>query len=302
MRTLRPLLAGTVAALMASTLPLGVAAQADSDEPTDVASGAPAEVALIKDLVYATITSPDGEVTERTLMLRHAAGSEDAPMVLDVGGTVNSRTLAKQGVSVFVMGSAPDLWPDVLLHADPMAVRAMAETVACAVRFARGSEYGSETASLVLTGFSADAGVASHVALAAEDFDRVWEGYYQFAGGPPTRYDCAARDGSTRVDGFVGIAGPYDAVVGYEGKYGREHWLEHEPDAWEMLYGTVGSHPELRVRLLHGTSDGVIPLENSAAFETVLAEAGYDVELVEFDGGHTTPGDLAVEAVMELLQ
>ncbi|MGD8485913.1 MAG: hypothetical protein PVH07_04660, partial [Chloroflexota bacterium] len=155
--------------MIASTLPLGVAAQADSDEPTDVASGAPAEVALIKDLVYATITSPDGEVTERTLMLRHAAGSEDAPMVLDVGGTVNSRTLAKQGVSVFVMGSAPDLWPDVLLHADPMAVRAMAETVACAVRFARGSEYGSETASLVLTGFSADAGVASHVALAAED-------------------------------------------------------------------------------------------------------------------------------------
>ena len=120
-------------------------------------------------------------------------------------------------------------------------------------------------------------------------------------GGPPAQYDCAVSEASTRVDGFVGIAGAYDLFVGYEGTYGRDFLLEHEPDLWEMLWGTVGLHPELRVRLIHGDSDGVIPLENSAGFEAVLAEAGYDVELVEFEGGHFPPGDLAVETVMELV-
>ena len=56
------------------------------------------------------------------------------------------------------------------------------------------------------------------------------------------------------------------------------------------------------MRLIHGESDSTIPLENSVAFEAVLAEAGYDVELVEFAGGHATPDDLAVETVMELLE
>lgn len=32
--------------------------------------------------------------------------------------------------------------------------------------------------------------------------------------------------------------------------------------------------------LLHGFSDTTIPFESSAVFETVLAEAGYDVELI----------------------
>jgi predicted esterase len=63
----------------------------------------------------------------------------------------------------------------------------------------------------------------------------------------------------------------------------------------------VGLHPELRVRLLHGDADGTIPLESSAVFEAVLAEAGYDVELVEFEGGHTVPPDLVIETVMELI-
>ena len=104
------------------------------------------------------------------------------------------------------------------------------------------------------------------------------------------------------MDGFVGIAGTYDMFVGYEGLYGRDFLQQHEPELWETLWGTVGLHPELRVRLIHGTTDNTIPLENSIAFEAVLAEAGYDVELVEFAGGHGTPDDLAVETIMELVE
>ena len=76
--------------------------------------------------------------------------------------------------------------------------------------------------------------------------------------------------------------------------------LAHEPELWEMLWGTVGLHPELRVRLLHGDADTTPPPEVSAAFATVLAEAGYDVEVVEFDGGHRPPDDLTAETVMEI--
>ena len=179
----------------------------------------------------------------------------------------------------------------------------MVEALACAVRFARGSEYGSETAPLVLTGFSANGGPPSHVALAGESFDRVWEAYEESGGGPPAQYDCAFSEASSRVDGFVGIAGNYDLFVGYEGLYGRDFLQEHEPDLWETLWGTVGLHPELRVRLIHGESDSAIPLENSVAFEALLDEAGYDVELIRFPGDHfDAPDDLVVETVMELLE
>ncbi len=301
MRTPRAVLAGVAVAV--AMLPLGVAAQTDGDESAGATSDSPAEVSVIKDLVYATGSSPDGEGTELKLRVHVTAESEDAPMVVSVGGSaVNSKALAEQGVSVFVTGSPPLQWSEVVLHADPTVVRAAVEAVACAVRFARGSEYGSETAPLVLTGWSLDGGPPAHVALVGEDFDRVWDEYAESAGGPPSQFECTASDASTRVDGFMGVAGAYDAFVGYEGRYGRDLLMEHEPELWEMLYGAVGVHPELRVRLVHGEDDSTVSPENSAAFEAVLAEAGYDVELVEFAGGHITPGDLTIETVMELLQ
>jgi hypothetical protein len=307
MRTFRAVLVGTVVSVMVGVLPLGVAAQTDGDDPADATSDPPGEVTAVGNLVYATGRAADAE-TELMLILVHpAGGSEDVPMVIDVGGpTVDPQALAERGVSVFLM-QAPDLWSDVMLDADPTALRTMAEAVACAVRFARGSEYGSETAPLVLTGFSRHGGTAAHVALAGESFDRVWEEYHESGGGPPAQWDCTVSEGSTRVDGFVGVAGAYDNVVGYDGTsydspYARDWLLEHEPDLWKMLWGTVGLHPELRVRLIHGDSDSTIPFESSAAFEAVLAEAGYDVELVEFDGGHGGPPDLVLETVMELVE
>ena len=306
MRRLRVVLAGAVVALMVGVLPLGVAAQTDGDDPADATSDAPGEVTAIRNLIYATERSADTP-TELKLSLHLPAGSEDAPMVLDAGWAVQDpRALAERGVSV-LSAVTPDRWSEVARDSDPTALRTMVEATACAVRFARESEYGSETAPLVLAGFSRHGGTAAHVALAGESFDRVWEEYHESGGGPPAQWDCTAGGASTRVDGFVGVAGPYDNVVGYDGRsygspYGRDFLQEHEPDLWEMLWGTVGLHPELRVRLIHGASDGTIPLGSSAAFEAVLAEAGYDVELVEFEGGHSAPGDLVFDAVMELVQ
>ena len=300
MRTLRAVLAGMVVAVMVGVSPLSVVAQTDGDDPADATSDPPGEVTVVSDLVYATGRSPD-EATELKLVV-FSAGHEDAPMVIDVGGAVDPQTLAERGASVFLPRYRSEQIGMVFTVADPTATRTMVEALACAVRFARGSEYGSETAPLVLTGFSAGGAPASHVALAGESFDRVWDEYEESRGGPPAQYDCTFGEASSRVDGFVGIAGGYDLFVGYEGPYGRDFLQEHEPDLWETLWGTVGLHPELRVRLIHGTADNTIPFENSVAFEAVLAEAGYDVELVEFAGGHGTPLDLAVETIMELVE
>jgi hypothetical protein len=277
---------------------------AQGDDPADATSDPAGEVTVMRDLVYATGRAPD-EATELTLQL-FAARSEDAAIVVDVGWTLNPQTgawqrLAERGVSVFV-ASFPDRWEEVGKRADPTAYRAMAEAVACAIRFARGSAYGSETAPLVLTGWSRHGGLATHVALAGEDFDRVWEEYEASGGAPPAQYDCTVSEASTRVDGLVGIAGTYERYVGHEAPFGRDWLREREPELWEMLWGTVGLHPELRVRLLHGDNDTTVPLEVSARFEAVLAEAGYDVELVEFEGGHSVPGDLVTETVMELVE
>ena len=134
MRTIRPPLAGAITLAMLGTLPITGSAQDAADSP--------GEVTGVGNLVYATASSLE-DATELTLALfRPAAGSEDAPMVLDVGGwAVDPQALAERGMTVF-MASHPDRWQEVMSDADPTALRAMAEAAACAVRFARGSEYG----------------------------------------------------------------------------------------------------------------------------------------------------------------
>jgi dienelactone hydrolase len=283
---------------MLGTLSLSTVAE----NTTDSTDG----VTVVEGLVYALDQADDG--AEQKLDLYLGAEGVDAPLVVHVPGRGQLRSfatelasaLAEQGTTVLVV-DGPDPSPEAAIKENARGLREMVESVACAVRFARGSEYGSETAPLVLSGYSHGGGAASHVALAGEDFASLWEQYSESAGGLPAQYDCTVSDASTRVDGFVGIAGSYDAFVGYEGKYGREFMLEHDPDLWEVLYGTIGMHPELPVRLLHADPDSIIPYENSVGFEAVLAEAGYDVELTKFDGGHIVPLDLTVRSVMELL-
>jgi len=105
------------------------------------------------------------------------------------------------------------------------------------------------------------------------------------------------------VDALVGIAGPYQGFVGFECdvRHGREWLQENNPDLWKMLYASVGEHPELKVRLLHSETDFVNPYEIAVEFENTLAEAGYDVKLIPYIGGHTTPFELTVQTVMDVL-
>ncbi len=306
MRTMRLSLAGPLCLVVAAVLPASVLAQ--GDDPADTTSDPPGEVMVINDLVYATGGWPDAP-TELRLDAYVGGEGDDAPLVVYVPGYLEvargqthlAQTLAEQGTTVLVV-DGPNLRPETAISENAQGYRALAEAVACAVRFARGSAYGSETAPLVLVGFSFGAGVASHVALAGTDFDRVWDEHEASGGGPPAQYGCTASEASTRVDDFVGIGGPYDTFVGIEGLYGRDFLVEHDqPDLWQTLWATVGLHPELRVRLLHSDPDYTVPFEQSALFEALLVEAGYDVALTAFEGGHTVPQDLLTETVMGLV-
>ena len=100
----------------------------------------------------------------------------------------------------------------------------------------------------------------------------------------------------------MAVAGIYDVFVPiYDGKWGRVFQQERYPELWEFLSSSIGANPDLKIRLLHGESDSGVSYENSAAFARTLIDAGYDVEVVAFDGGHWVPTELLIPTVMELI-
>jgi hypothetical protein len=180
----------------------------------------------------------------------------------------------------------------------------MADGAACAIRFARAraSELGSDNPVVVLTGLSRGGGPATHAAMFGAALEARWD-EYAAEGGPPRQVECEANEGSTHVDALVGVAGIYDVFVPiYDGKWGRVFQQERYPELWEFLSSSIGVNPDLKIRLIHGESDGDIPHENSVEFAAVLTDAGYDVgEVIAFDGGHWVPTELVIPTVMELI-
>ena len=53
-----------------------------------------------------------------------------------------------------------------------------------------------------------------------------------------------------------------------------------------------------RVFVSHGTADPILPIDGcSRSFVPVLRDAGYEVNFVEFDGGHTVPPEISDEGI-----
>jgi acetyl esterase/lipase len=271
----------------------------------------PLSVTVTKDLLYAKGLDPDAPV-EWKLDLYAPTEPGEWPVVVFLHGaneakegwTVLPQAIAEQGAMVFVI-EHPIMGPVPAIQDNGKGFREMAETGACAIRFARAraSGLGSDTPPVVVAGFSFGGGIGSHVALFGASLDRRWEEYAASEGGPPRQVDCQVSQGSTHVDALVGIAGPYHGFVGFEcdARYGREWLQETNPDLWKMLYAAIGEHPDLKVRLLHSETDSVNPYEIAVEFEAALAEAGYDVKLIPYIGGHTTPFELTVQTVTDVL-
>jgi hypothetical protein len=213
-----------------------------------------------------------------------------------------AEALAGEGVIFFAVGY-PRSSPPVPFSEHGLGARAMADSVGCAIRFARirASELGSDDPVVVLSGFSLGGAPAAHAAMFGADLEAAWE---EFAaeGGPPGQVACEVTGGSTHVDALVGMSGAYDVLAPiYDGKWGRSYQQEHDPELGSFLASAIGANPSLKVRLLHGEADGWIPYDNSTGFAAALADAGYDVEMIGFAGGHgEPPPEIAVPIIMDV--
>ncbi len=235
-----------------------------------------------------------------------------APIVLYLPGGGGTGTwvlkpLAEAGAIAFHVRSAQPAAEATTLLADHGAVaRAQADSLACAIRFARAraSELGSDDPVVALTSFSWGGGLAAHAALFGSNLEARWD-EYAAEGGPQREVECVVPTGSTHVDALVAGAGAYDHFVpawdGPAGVFGLSYQQEQDLELWQFLYSSIGAAPDLVVRLIHGTLDSVVPPEMAVEFAAVLDAAGYDVQVRTFEGGHHMPVDLAVSTIMEVL-
>jgi hypothetical protein len=227
-----------------------------------------------------------------------------APIVItDMSEIVDE--LAQAGVIVvwFDAGAYPWDTEESILEGHGIVVRENAEEYACAMHLARAraAELGNPDPVVVLTGFSQGGGTVAHAALFGDTLEEAWDGFTA-NGGPPRQLVCEVPDGSTHADAVVGMSGAYDMYVPiYEGKYGLTYQQAHDPELQAFLASAMGANPDLKVRLIHGTRDDHIPLDNSTGFEAALADAGYDVQLATFDGWHMAPHDLSLATIMDVL-
>jgi len=246
-------------------------------------------------LVYATRVETGVEVT---LDIHVPADPRDAPIVIGP-----YPDLVEQGMIVVTYYDREYHTGPEQIAVDRGFVRRMDEHVGCTIRFARAraSEVGNDDPTVVLSGFSITSGAAAQVALFGDTLDARWD-EFAAAGGPSRQLDCTVTDGSTDVDALIGIAGPYDlAVPIFDGEYGRAYQRERDPEMQEFLASAIGANPDLRIHFIHGTRD-FIPVANTEEFVALLRDAGYDVQLTTWDGGHDGPPvELLLSALMEVL-
>jgi acetyl esterase/lipase len=165
----------------------------------------------------------------------------------------------------------------------------MVADVVCAVDFAvdRARRAGIAPGRVVVVGHSAGAHLAALAALA------------------PDRFRAGCPYPPARADGLVGLAGVYDvarlpalavALFGVPPSKDPARWREGNPLTW-VTAGSGGRRPDLRVMLVHGTADTVVPSAQTTDFAAALRDAGVPVTVSLPAGlGHGAVHDVDVVA------
>jgi acetyl esterase/lipase len=140
------------------------------------------------------------------------------------------------------------------------------EDVVCAIdeAAARVADSGVSVGPVVVAGHSAGAELAALAALVGD------------------RYQAGCPSPAVRIDGLVGMAGPYDlvALAALAAPLFTSTPTE-DPDTWRAAspIDQVAARPDLPVLLLHGEADEAVPPSGSEDFAAALESAGHPVTL-----------------------
>lgn len=264
--------------------------------PTATPTPAPLSVVEVEDVRYLTPLAENAQAQVLDIYAPEtASGDRPWPVVIFAHGyrqskralATVSREIAAEGAVVFT----PDWFTD---PSSAATWRQMQETLVCAVQFARAEApaYHGDPSNVTLVGFSMGGGVGAQVAIAQAAINDQWDAYARDHDGPPPQVACDAAETAVQIDAFIGIGGAYTLPDRFE---------TTDPDLWAMLTG-LGEQRDLIIRLLQGEFDSTVPPETADIYYTRLIEAGFNVELIPYDSGHTVPRDLTVETVIEITQ
>jgi acetyl esterase/lipase len=258
----------------------------------------PGQVA--SDIGYASSLQEEGESWTLDIYAPSEAGIWPVVVFLHGFGATKeghireSQTIAERGAVVYVLD-----WPtwieDLAERENGKGFREMSEVVGCGIRFARATaaDYSGDSSHVTLIGFSYGGYLGIWTALASNSLDSMWEEFSANNDGPPALVDCERSQNSIIVDAFIGVGGAYFLAEKFE---------ERNPELWEIVspIAYLGRDPDFPIRLLHGERDTMAQPESSQTFNDILLEAGFDTQLIMYDGIHLVPPELTAEIVQEL--
>jgi acetyl esterase/lipase len=258
-------------------------------------------VTIVNDTTYATALDASG----REWMLDVYAPTDGGagPVVVFAHGAGGNRkgyanlgaAMAERGAVVFMV-DWPVVHEDIAVRDDGAGARKMTESLVCAVRFAsvHAAEYGGDPHRMVVGAHSFAGSISAWVALVGEDADALWEDFSAARGGPPQQVQCAEGGEMSRVQGLLSVGGTY-------GIWTLDRYWETDRELMELVdvYPHVGKNPKLTARLILGDRDAEMT-PHVETFRSALAEAGYDVKLLTWDGDHGIPVDLTAEVAVDL--
>lgn len=302
-----PAVSGSESAAVSSPVTVANSAPDAVANPAPVTVANPAPVTVPKDVVYAT-SSDDyvrGAGHQWKLDIHSPGDGAGLPVIVLLHGFTGSKEryfdwseqIAGNGALVYTV-SAPVFETTTLALENGQGFRAISEVLGCAIGYARATagDFGGESDRVVLVAHSWGSLYGAWFALASDSLPAKWEQYAADQGGPAAQADCEV-DSSSQVEAFVGVGGGRYADVEYK--------LQDSPGLSQLVspFSYFDVNPSLPVRLLLGNDDlghATVGADSSPAFNEALLEAGYDSELIMFDGGHIVPPDPTYETVIEL--
>jgi predicted esterase len=254
------------------------------------------------DVIYASSVHEGGD--SWTLDIYAPNETSNLPVVvflhgfgaLKEGHIRESQAIAESGALVYTLNWPT--WIEDLAERDAgKGFREMFEVVACGIRFAKATapDYGGDSSHVTLIGFSYGGYLGLWITLGADSINEAWDEYAATNEGPPEQIVCEEDQGSIDVDAFISVAGAYAIAEKYE---------ERDNTLWGIIspFAYIGDGLEVPIRLLHGERDTTLQPRHSEELLDLLLEAGYDTELIMFDGIHRVPPELTAEIVQQLVR